>query len=109
MQFVAFVALMAFCMVSTEASPFGTMTPAKIRHVMKKTYCEEMSGQRVYYQEQLETDCSEKVQFFGENVRSILYRTIFKIKAWLQMIAIFNCTKKFIERLAKGSMLQYIR
>ena len=64
------IVLVALCLhsVSTEGSPFGTMEPAKVRNIMKRTYCEEMSGTRVYIQEQLESDCIEKVQFFGENV-----------------------------------------
>ena len=63
---------MAICLILATASPFGTMKPAKIRSIMKRTYCEEMRGQRVYVQEQLETDCVEKVQFFGENVSKSL-------------------------------------
>ena len=67
MKEFAFV-LMALCLVLVTAGPFGTMEAPKIRSLMKRTFCEEKKGQRVYVREQLDTDCSEKVQFFGKNV-----------------------------------------
>ena len=62
------IVTMALWLTLATAGPFGTMEPSKVRHLMKKTFCEEKRGQRIYIWEQLETDCSEKVQFFGENV-----------------------------------------
>ena len=59
---------MAFCLIMASAGPFGTMAPSRIRTLMKRTYCREMQGQRVYVQEQLEDDCVERVQFFGNKV-----------------------------------------
>ena len=50
-----------------NANP-ANIEPAKMRHLMKKTYCEELKGQKVYTKEELETDCSEKVQIFGNQV-----------------------------------------
>ena len=61
------VAFSLFLATATSGN-FGNMEPAKIRNLMKRTYCEELRGQRVYNQEQLETDCIEKVQFFDKNV-----------------------------------------
>ena len=75
MKELAFM-LMALCLVSTNAGPFGTMEPSKIRHLMKKTFCEEKKGERVYVREQLETDCSERVKFFEENVSDIVQPNI---------------------------------
>ena len=62
------IVMMALCLTLATAGPFGTMEAPKIRHLLKKTFCEEMRGQRIYTREQLETDCSEKVQFFGDKV-----------------------------------------
>ena len=46
----------------------ANVEPAKIRHLMKKNYCEALKGQPVYVREQLETDCSEKVRIFDDQV-----------------------------------------
>ena len=46
----------------------ANISPAKLRHLAKKTYCEKMQGQQIYYREQLDTDCAEKVQIFGDYV-----------------------------------------
>ena len=62
------IVTMALWLTLATAGPFGTMEPSKVRHLMKKTFCEEKRGQRIYIREQLETDCSEKVGFFEENV-----------------------------------------
>ena len=67
------IVMMALCLTLATAGPFDTMEPSKIRHLMKKTFCEEKRGQMIYTREQLETDCSEKVQFFGENVSLIVF------------------------------------
>ena len=64
-------------LATATAGNFGNMEPAKIRNLMKRTYCEEMQGQRVYTMEQLETDCVEKVQFFGKDVSKKIRRTPF--------------------------------
>lgn len=58
---------MAFCLISTNLV-LANIQPAKIRHLMKKSYCEALKGQQIYNREQLETDCSEKVQIFGSDV-----------------------------------------
>ena len=66
------IALMAFCLVSANVV-LANIEPAKIRHLMKKTYCEELKGQQIYLREELESDCSEKVQIFGNHVSNNLF------------------------------------
>ena len=61
------LALMVFCLVSANVA-LANVEPAKIRHLMKKAYCNELRGQPIYRREELETDCSEKVQIFGNQV-----------------------------------------
>ena len=61
------LALMAFCLVVANVA-LANVEPAKIRHIMKTTYCEELKGGQIYHREELETDCSEKVQIFGDQV-----------------------------------------
>ena len=68
------IALTFLCLVLTTTGQFSTMSPAKIRNLMKLRYCDEMQGQRVYEQEHLESDCTEKVQIFGEKARLILFK-----------------------------------
>ena len=61
--------LTVFCLILATAGQFSMVSPAKIRNMMKLRYCDEMQGQKVYQQEQLESDCVEKVQIFGEKAR----------------------------------------
>ena len=58
---------MAFCRVLANLVT-ANVSPSKLRHLTKKTYCEALKGQPIYNREQLETDCAEKVQIFGDNV-----------------------------------------
>ena len=62
--------MVIFAVVSNavQVDAYVDVNPAKIRHLMKKNYCIKMMGQPVYRREQLETDCSEKVQIFGDYV-----------------------------------------
>ena len=64
---------LSLVLAAATASDFGTMRPSQIRNLLKKTYCEEMRGQRVYNQEKLETDCVEKVQIFDNNVSKLTF------------------------------------
>ena len=61
------LASMDFCLLLANVA-LANVEPAKIRHLMKKAYCEEWRGQPIYRREELETDCSEKVQIFGNQV-----------------------------------------
>ena len=61
------MAWVAFCLVLANLVQ-ADVEPARIRHLMKKNYCDALRGQKIYLREQLETDCSEKVQIFGNDV-----------------------------------------
>ena len=63
------IVLTVFCLILATAGQFSTVSPAKMRNLMKKRYCEEMQGQKVHQQEQLDSDCVEKVQLFGDKAR----------------------------------------
>ena len=64
----AILMMVIWAVVSNLVQADVDVTPAKLRHLMKKTYCKEMEGQSVYLREQLATDCAEKVQIFGDYV-----------------------------------------